>query len=131
MRSVRATLHLLHLPRALVFRYVLLACLFAAAVCYQVGSAVLILQQGSIDLPAFTPATGSAAIGDVEPEGSAAGLHKGDILVAINGRPYTGTAVFWEELTKAVPGSTLAVTVRSPGANLQEHTATIPDGYVA
>lgn len=113
-------------PRALVLRYVVLACLFAAAVCYQVGSAVLVFQQGSIGLPAFTPAIGSAAIGDVEPEGSAAGLRKGDILVAINGRPYTGTAAFWEELTRAVPGSTLAVTVRSPGANLQEHTARIP-----
>ncbi len=112
--------------RGLVFRYALLACLFAIAACYQVGSAVLILQQGSIALPAFTPAIGSAAIWKVEPEASAAGLHKGDILVAINGRPYSGTAVFWEELDKAVPGSTLAVTVRSPGANLQAHTVLIP-----
>jgi hypothetical protein len=57
---------------------------------------------------------------------SAAGLHKGDILVAINGRRFTGTAVFWEEIVKAIPGSTLAVTVRSPGASPQEHTVRMP-----
>jgi sigma-B regulation protein RsbU (phosphoserine phosphatase) len=62
----------------------------------------------------------------VDSKAIAAGLHKGDILVAIDGRPYTGTAVFWEETLKAVPGSMLTVIVRSPDANPGEHTVRIP-----
>ncbi|MGA2371233.1 MAG: SpoIIE family protein phosphatase [Candidatus Korobacteraceae bacterium] len=108
-----------------VFRYVLLACLFAVAACYQVGSAVLILQHG-FHIPDFMPASASAAIDVLGATASAAGLHKGDILVAIDGRPFTGKDVFWEEIVKAMPGSTLAVTVRSPGADPQEHTVLIP-----
>jgi sigma-B regulation protein RsbU (phosphoserine phosphatase) len=108
-----------------VFRYVLLACLFAAAVCYQVGSTILILQHG-FHLPDFMPAPANAVLEMVDAEAGAAGLHKGDILVAINGRPFTGNTVFWEEIVKAIPGSTLAVTVRSPGTNPQEHTVLMP-----
>jgi len=108
-----------------VFRYVLLACLFAAAVSYQIGSSIVLLDQGYIDSPGFMPATGNAAVGIADPKAIAAGLHKGDILVAINGRPYTGTAVFWEEIFKTVPGSTLAVTVRPPDAS-QQRTVRIP-----
>jgi phosphoserine phosphatase RsbU/P len=112
--------------RGFAFRYVLLACLFAAAVCYQVASSILILHQETGDLPGFSPNPGSAVIAEVESRAAAAGLHKGDILVAINGRPYTGSAVFWEEAGKAVPGSATAVTVRSPGANAAERTVYIP-----
>jgi len=72
------------------------------------------------------PGPANAALEMVDAEASAAGLHKGDILVAINGRPFTGNTVFWEEIVKAIPGSTLAVTVRSPGANPQEHTVLMP-----
>jgi sigma-B regulation protein RsbU (phosphoserine phosphatase) len=113
------------LPLHHVFRYVLLACLFTTAVFFQVGSAGAFLYRGPVDIPFFFPAPG-AALQYLGSQATAAGLHKGDILVAINGRPYTGTAVFWEEVLRAAPGSTLAVTVRSPGAKPQEHTARIP-----
>jgi len=109
-----------------VLRYVLLACLFAIVVCYQVGSTWAILHRIPVDIPVFEPAPASAALGYVDSRATAAGLHKGDILVAINGRPYTGRIVFWEGTLKAIPGSVLAVTVRSPGANPQDHTVRIP-----
>jgi hypothetical protein len=35
--------------------------------------------------------------------------------------------VFWEEILKAVPGTVLAVTVRSAGANSQDRTVRIPE----
>ncbi len=110
----------------LIFRYVLLACLFAASVSYQVTLTILILRQGAGDFPAFSASPGSAAIAEVEPRAAAAGLHKGDILVAVNGRPYTGSSVLWEEAAKAPPGSTMKVTVRSPAANGAQRTVYIP-----
>jgi sigma-B regulation protein RsbU (phosphoserine phosphatase) len=113
------------LPPRHVFRYVLLACLFATVIFFQVGSTRAVLHGVPVDIPFFIPAPG-ATLQYVDSKATAAGLHKGDILLAINGRPYTGTAVLWEELDEAVPGSTLAVTVRSPAANPQEHTVRIP-----
>jgi sigma-B regulation protein RsbU (phosphoserine phosphatase) len=107
-----------------VLRYVLLACLFAVAVFFQVGSAIVILHRIPVDIPLFFPVPG-AALQYLDSRATAAGLRQGDILVAINGRRYTGTAVFWEEIIEAAPGSTLAVTVRSPGASPQEHTVRI------
>src|ERR1022692_3665142 len=108
-----------------VFRYVLLACLFSAAGLVQVGSSIAILRRIPVDIPLFLPGS-NAALQYVDSKATAAGLHGGDILVAINGRPCTGTAVFWEEILKAVPGTVLAVTVRSPGANSQDRTVRIP-----
>jgi len=72
------------------------------------------------------PGTASAVLEMIDAQASAAGLHKGDILVAINGRPFTGNTVFWEEIVKGTPGSALGVTVRSPRANPQEHTVLMP-----
>lgn len=72
-----------------VLRYVLLAVLFAAAVCYQVGSAILILQHG-FHIPDFVPDSASAAVDVLDANASAAGLHRGDILVAIDSRPFLG-----------------------------------------
>ena len=109
-----------------IILYALLTFLFVVVVGLQVMSTALLHDQGSFDSPGFLPAQASAAVGDVEPKATAAGLRRGDILVAINGRPYTGTGVFFEEWVKTKPGSTFAVTVRSPGANLQERTVRIP-----
>jgi hypothetical protein len=109
---------------ATVFRYVLLACLFTAAVCFQVGSTRAILHRVPVDIPFFLP-TPNAALEYLDSKATAAGLRRGDILVAINGRPYTGSAVFWEEILKAVPGAVLNVTVRSPGGSPQNHTVRI------
>jgi phosphoserine phosphatase RsbU/P len=113
-------------PPRPIFRYALLACLFAATVCLQLGSTLPILQRVPVAIPDFVPSPASAALGYVDSKATAAGLHRGDILLALNGRPYTGRIVFWEETVKAVPGSVLAVTVRSPGENLPEHTVRIP-----
>ena len=111
-----------------VFRYILLACLFAVTVFFQVEATRAILHRVPVDLPGFAPAPASATLEYADSKARALGLHRGDILTAINGRPYTGRIVFWEETLKAVPGSVLSVTVRSPGANPQNHTIRIPVG---
>src|SRR5664279_6397174 len=45
-----------------VFRYVVLACLFTAAVFLQVGSTRAILHRVPVDIPMFSPAPASAAL---------------------------------------------------------------------
>lgn len=45
-----------------------------------------------------------------------AGLRKGDLLLAINGVPYTGTHVFDEAINNTHPPQNLTVTVRTPAA---------------
>jgi sigma-B regulation protein RsbU (phosphoserine phosphatase) len=62
----------------------------------------------------------------VDAKAAAAGLHRGDTLVAINQRPYTGMAVFWQALREATPGSVMLVTVRSPEPNSPERTIALP-----
>jgi phosphoserine phosphatase RsbU/P len=108
-----------------IVRYVVLGCLFTATVCLQVGSIEAYLHQVPVNIPGFLPGFARFTLEYVDHKAAAAGLNRGDILIAINGRPYTGRAVFLEELQRATPGSTLAVTVRSPGANSQERTIRI------
>ena len=56
------------------------------------------------------------SIAFLTPEAKAAGLHEGDTLVAVNGKPVTGTAVYGEAIAHGHGGDVLQVTVR-PKAN--------------
>jgi sigma-B regulation protein RsbU (phosphoserine phosphatase) len=49
------------------------------------------------------------------PEANAAGLQAGETLVAVNGKPVTGTAVYGEIIAHARAGDQLEVTVRAKG----------------
>jgi phosphoserine phosphatase RsbU/P len=110
-----------------IVQYLLLAIICAAAVLYQVRFAKDILRDRKIDLPFFYPQMASASMDIVTPGATARGLHRGDILVAINGRPYTGTAVLGQEFAKALPGTSMAVTVRSSQSGV-EHIVQLPIG---
>ncbi|MGB9255296.1 MAG: SpoIIE family protein phosphatase, partial [Candidatus Korobacteraceae bacterium] len=111
-------------PSAL--RYAILACLFVATTCLFVQSTKTTLHQAPINAPIFVPQNYSPIVYLVDAKAAAAGLHRGDILVAINHHPYTGMAVFWEALRKATPGSVLLVTVRSPQPNSPDRTIAFP-----
>jgi sigma-B regulation protein RsbU (phosphoserine phosphatase) len=95
------------------FRYIGLAALFAAVLLYQARSVLDILQSEKVDVPSIAPATASASLETVSPAAERAGLHSGDVLLAINGKPYTGTAVLSEAVSRARPGQNVYVTVRS------------------
>jgi phosphoserine phosphatase RsbU/P len=56
-----------------------------------------------------------AAISFPEPEAVQAGLKQGDLLVAINGQPISGMAVFGEAVRQHRPGDTLTLDVLSTG----------------
>jgi len=104
-----------------IFRYVLLAVLFALTSGLEVRSAITALHHATIDIAKLVLA-GDATLYFVDAKAAAAGLREGDILVAINHRPYTGSLVYWEALAQATPGSTLLMTVRSPHANAQNRS---------
>jgi len=68
-----------------------------------------------------SPPTSAIVVGFLSPEAKHAGLREGDNLLAVNGRPLRGTAVYGEEMAKAHAGDLLGVTVRagdsqSPGS---------------
>ncbi len=103
--------------------YVALGALFIAAVAYQVrflkwqfpgwfgqGDAAawpfFFFVQTSPPMPAI-------AVGFLSPEAKQAGLQEGDILLAVNGRPLRGTAVYGEEMAKVHAGDLLRVAVRA------------------
>lgn len=116
-----------HAARFSLVQYVLLAIISAAAILYHVRLAKDVLHVAKVDVPSFSTKPASAELDAVSPDAEAAGLHRGEVLVAINGRPYTGTAVLVEESSKATPGSSLAVTVRSSKAGAAtERTVQIP-----
>jgi phosphoserine phosphatase RsbU/P len=106
-------------------QYVLLALVFVIAATYQAGLTVEVVRGLKVDVPDFELELGSARIGLVKPVVEAAGLRKGDVLLAVNGRPYTGTAVIGQEQAKAAPGTALMLTVREPGKE-NERTLELP-----
>lgn len=63
----------------------------------------------------YTP---GKAIQSVTVEARKAGLEVGDELLAINGQPFGGHAVFQEALTKARPGGLMETLVRRPDGSL-------------
>jgi phosphoserine phosphatase RsbU/P len=99
--------------KAPTIRYIFLAALMLLVLLYQVRVAIDILPGEKVDVPSIEPATASASLETVSPEAEKAGLHRGDVLLAINGEPYTGTAVLVEAIARARPGQNVYVTVRS------------------
>jgi phosphoserine phosphatase RsbU/P len=108
-----------------VFRYIFVALLFAVVIFFQIGFTRAVLREVPADVTDFMPRPGTASI-KVTPRALRAGLNKDDILVAINGRPYTGLLVWIEERATARPGETMRVTVRSPGTDSKERTVALP-----
>jgi len=100
-------------------QYVLLSIICAATVLYHARLAQDLLHDLSpqrVVIPHFGVGTAGAKLDAVSPEAVAAGLQDGDVLLEVNGRPYTGTAVLAEELAKVKPGTPLTVKVRSSAA---------------
>ena len=90
------------------WRYICLSILFVLVCAYQVRATIYYLPEffhlrtvGWPFIPAYTGGHPLATF--ALPNALAAGVEEGDILVAINGRPFTGTAVFGEAIARATP----------------------------
>ena len=98
-----------------VFQYVCLAILFASAMLFQVRYAIDIWHDMKVEIPFVLPDTASAALELVRPSAEKLGIHRGDALVAIDGKPYMGTSQLAEVYTRTNIGDQAVVTVRSSG----------------
>jgi sigma-B regulation protein RsbU (phosphoserine phosphatase) len=112
-------------------QYVLLSIICAATILYHARLAEDLLHdlsQQRVVIPQFDVTSARAKLTAVSPEAVAAGLHDGDVLLEVNGRPYTGTAVLAEELAKLKPGTGLTVKVRSTAARAAEERMIVLSG---
>jgi hypothetical protein len=98
--------------------YVALSALFVCAVTYQVPVAEYRFPRwfhrtNAVEGP-FYPDVGpeGVSVHFLSGEAREAGLKDGDRLVAVNGRPLTGTAVYGEALARARPGEVMALVSR-------------------
>lgn len=115
--------------KAPVLQYVCLALLFVVAAGYQAQSVLFTFpgyfhRQAAAD--PFVPdyENGRPVAQVVGLSAQRVGVKKGDILLAVNGRPFRGLAVFGEAVRLAKPGDTLTVEVLTPG-DARPRSATI------
>jgi sigma-B regulation protein RsbU (phosphoserine phosphatase) len=65
------------------------------------------------------------SINYISPEAIEAGVHKGDLLVSVNGEPYTGSAILQGTIARAHPGDPITFTIRHPETEGQTREETI------
>jgi len=111
-------------------QYLLLGLLFVGSCAYQVRATIAafpgFLGKGSVAWP-FIPsyAKGLPHATFVRPEARKAGVAERDILIQVDGKPFTGKVVFGEAIRTARPGDNLLVAVESPNTHT-ERTLAIP-----
>lgn len=110
-----------------VFRYALLALLFAMTVAYEVPYLRDILQDETRSIPFFVTDNASNRVELVSKDAAQAGLHKGDEVLSINGHAFNGLADWAQPFDHTPVGGQLTVLVRSSDpASPGERTVVIP-----
>ncbi len=99
-------------------QYVGLAVLFIVAVICQVRFSLEIVRDlfyatEVVRVPLWTGPAGPEITEDL-PEAREAGARRGDLLLSVNGRPFTGLAVLHVPIARARPGEGLNLVVRMP-----------------
>jgi phosphoserine phosphatase RsbU/P len=113
-----------------ILQYTCLALLFAIACAYLFGVARYsfpdYLHVQAVQWP-FVPSYihGQPHAEFVQPFAQEAGMKESDVIVSVNGHPFTGLAVFGEAMRLARPGDSLRVSVLSRG-DTTPRTAVIP-----
>ncbi len=110
-----------------IFLYSLLAGLFAITLLYQARYLPDFVHGEARSFPFFFVDSGSNRISLVTRETTGLGIHNGDQLLAVNGVPYTGTAVPGRAFATAQAGTPLLVTIvpaNTPGGG--QRTISLP-----
>ena len=94
-------------------QYVALGIIIAVSMLFQARYAPDIWRGEKVDIPFISPETASAALNVVMPEAEKLGFHRGDILLAVNGKKYTGSALLADAYARARVGESIPVSVRS------------------
>src|SRR5579862_7710800 len=100
-------------------QYALLGFVFVITAVYQGLVTWDTTHRPGFAVPYFTLETASARVDVVKSDAEAAGLQRGDVLLALNGQPYSGTVELARDIAQAVPGHTLALTVRKPDGTIR------------
>jgi phosphoserine phosphatase RsbU/P len=113
-----------------ILQYVCLGIVFAAACLYQARAAVYAFPEyfgrQAVAWPFYPDyVKGRPIVQAVNGEAQQAGVKNGDILRAVNGRPFTSLAVYGDAMRLAKPGDILTAIVQSPGA-ATESTVAVP-----
>lgn len=109
--------------------YIPLAVLFIVAVVYQARTTerrirYLMRTPDTVEWPIDT-GLGSRVISYISMRAAAAGARTGDVLVSVNGRPYTGSGILADACAAARPGDSLSVVVSREGS-AEELNLSIP-----
>ena len=102
--------------------YLALSLLFLWALVYQIRATeynfpTWFHHYGAVSMPFATTdslTASNSTIDSLSQSARDAGVLRGDILLAVNGRTLKGLGVYGDELAKAQPGETLQITVQSP-----------------
>jgi sigma-B regulation protein RsbU (phosphoserine phosphatase) len=111
-----------------IFQYACLALLFALASVYQIRAVMFAFPNYfQLKVAAFPFVAdyekGRAVLRFVTKSARQCGLRNNDILLAVNGHPLTGLAVFGEAIRTAKPGETLTVQFLHPGETVPRSVA--------
>jgi hypothetical protein len=101
--------------KRLIFRYSVLALLFAITLIYEVRYVHDVLRDEQVDVPLFLVDIASNRISFTVPEAKHLGIQTGEEVIAIDGVPYTGSAVMGKARAEARPGVPILLTLRSAG----------------
>jgi len=94
-------------------QYAVLGLVFLGAMLYQARFTRDIRRGEEVDIGFVTTETASATLDLVNRKAEQAGLHRGDVLLAVNGRSYRGTATLAEAWDQVKPGGSVVLKVRS------------------
>lgn len=103
-----------------ILPYLCLAIIFAIACVYQ-AYALLYTFPDYLHIPAVewpvvaAYVRGQALAEFANRDARHAGVKENDVLLAVNGKPLTGLAVFGEAMRRAQPGESVSLTVETPG----------------
>src|ERR1700674_57545 len=102
-----------HRPVRPTPQYIALGIIFAVSMLFQARYAPDIWRGEKLDIPFIGPETASPALDVVMPSAEKLGLRRGDILLTVNGKKYTGSAVLADAYARATVGDRIPVSVRS------------------
>jgi sigma-B regulation protein RsbU (phosphoserine phosphatase) len=110
-------------PAPPTLQYFALGVIFAVSMLFQAKYASDIWQGEKLEIPFISPERASASLEVVMPAAEKLGFHQGDVLLALNGKKYTGSAVLGEAYARARVGDNISVSLRSGS---ERHTIEIP-----
>src|SRR5271157_5848108 len=112
--------------------YALLLALFAVTAVCQIGSSIAVIHNLRFGTErAREPMEFGfrmRVISGMTPEAKSAGIHWGDVLEEVDGKPFTGVSVLRRALARLHPGDSLPVVVSRPdGARLRASIKLAPE----